>query len=88
MRSMKRILSTIGIGLGFLYAYQKGYTHGRNAAESQSDTKEDPIEVEVDPSEDDDTDNSGIECKDDSCEETFDSERGMEIHYGQMHKED
>lgn len=88
----KKLLSAVGVGIGLMYSYYKGFQSGYNSAyqavENDEMTPDESISVEVDPddtTQEDNEDDDSVECKDENCGRTFDTERGMKIHYGREH---
>lgn len=101
---LKKLLSAFGIGVGLAYSYYRGYWDGFEKArliyfDEEEVVMEDENEDgkgDIDSSEENtadessskDEDSEQVECEDDDCTESFDSEQGMKIHFGRVHKSD
>lgn len=100
---LKKLLSAVGIGAGLAYSYYRGYWSGFEKArlvyfDEAGVIEDEDIESDETSSEEDteetteesleDTSEEQVECEDEDCTESFDSEQGMKIHFGRVHKSD
>lgn len=92
----KKLFYLVGTSVAVSIAYFKGLSDGLNLSDSFEEVETETTVIDErerdSPSDADKIESveeqSQVECEDSDCDETFETEHGMKIHYGITHKTD